>query len=71
MWHLGSSSSPSDTQLFAPSHLAAVLLSEVGPSREVAVEKGAFLRDRCHCCYHCCCCCCRLFCCCCHCGCCC
>lgn len=40
MWHLGSASSPTDTQLFAPAHLAAVLLSEVGPSREVAAEKG-------------------------------
>jgi hypothetical protein len=40
MWHLSSASSPTDAQLFAPAHLAAVLLSEVAPSRETAAEKG-------------------------------
>ncbi|KAI7840919.1 hypothetical protein COHA_005351 [Chlorella ohadii] len=41
MWHLSSASSPTDAQLFAPAHLAAVLLAEVAPCREVAAEKGA------------------------------
>lgn len=40
MWHLSSASNPTDAQLFAPAHLAAVLLAEVAPSREVAAEKG-------------------------------
>jgi predicted regulator of Ras-like GTPase activity (Roadblock/LC7/MglB family) len=40
MWHLSSASNPTDAQLFAPAHLAAVLLAEVSPSREVAAEKG-------------------------------
>lgn len=42
MWHLGAASSPSDAQLFAPAHLATLLLSEVAPSREVAAEKGGW-----------------------------
>lgn len=46
MWHLSSASSPTDAQLFAPAHLAAVLLAEVPPSREAAAEKGGW---RCYC----------------------
>lgn len=40
MWHLSAASSPTDAQLFAPAHVAALLLSEVAASREVAAEKG-------------------------------
>jgi hypothetical protein len=40
MWHLSASPSPSDAQLLAPAHLAALLLTEVAAAREVAVEKG-------------------------------
>lgn len=40
MWHLSTAASPTDAQLFAPAHLAAVMLSEVAQSREVAAEKG-------------------------------
>lgn len=40
MWHLSTAASPTDAQLLAPAHLAALMLSEVAQSREVAAEKG-------------------------------
>ena len=46
MWHLATPTSPSDAQLFAPAHLAAVILAELAPARETAAEKGGWSEAR-------------------------